>query len=125
MKSRAAGVNFAATAIFIPSLLFMLILPSASQQTSQSQAPSIQVTVAPPSGDFPTPFGEVQPTALPMPTVGSGQTFDQDAANRPETATSTGDDLFGFGRIQGRTNLLLVWFTDEAGTHYLVVDETN
>jgi hypothetical protein len=44
---------------------------------------------------------------------------------RPELTTMAGDDYFGYGEISGAPGLRLVWVTDESGTHYLVVDETN
>jgi len=44
---------------------------------------------------------------------------------RPDLATTHGDDLFGWGELLGEPDLMLVWMTDETGTHYLVVSGDN
>jgi hypothetical protein len=40
---------------------------------------------------------------------------------RPEVVNIHGDDLFGWGELLGEPGLVLVWITDETGTHFLVV----
>ena len=40
---------------------------------------------------------------------------------RPDVVNLHGDDLIGWGEILGEPGLVLVWITDETGTHFLVV----
>jgi hypothetical protein len=40
---------------------------------------------------------------------------------RPDLVSLHGDDLFGWGEMLGEPGLVLVWITDETGTHFLVV----
>jgi hypothetical protein len=58
-----------------------------------------------------------------IPTLGPGQYFSSD--DKPAVITTVGDDEFGYGEIAGHPDLYLVWVTDEAGTHYLVVDSKS
>lgn len=70
---------------------------------------------------------EIVITVTPEPvlkaTVGSGQTFDSD--NKPELVTVHGDDDYGWGDIKDKSGLVLIWITDEDGTHYIVVDKSD
>ena len=112
-------------ALLLPSLLLSRMLQPSHELSSKFRSADLQVTIAPPPFEFPTPFGDIVPSATPIPTVGPGQSFEQDSFARPKTITQHGDDQFGYGRIEGSANLLLVWFTDEFGTHYLVLDENS
>ncbi|MGH2620247.1 MAG: hypothetical protein ACRDHG_06705 [Anaerolineales bacterium] len=61
-----------------------------------------------------------------MPTVGPGQFFEEDDLNRPEyLGIEEGDEEFGYGPINDEQTLYLMWFTDDNGTHYRVVDNTS
>lgn len=40
---------------------------------------------------------------------------------RPDVVAVHGDDRFGWGEMVGHPGLVLVWITDETGTHYMVV----
>lgn len=40
---------------------------------------------------------------------------------RPDLVSVHGDDRFGWGEMLGEPGLVLVWITDETGTHFLVV----
>ena len=114
-------------AAFALSLGFV-VLPIVNSFVSSPvrQPVSSQFTVMPPvDPNFAPVFTETPVLPTPFPTVGPGQSFDQDSLHRPETVTREGDDQFGYGRIAGTTDLLLLWYTDNTGTHYLVVDETN
>jgi len=66
---------------------------------------------------------EPTPGPLPLATISAGQTFTSDS--KPELANLHGDDLFGWGDILGEPGLVLIWASDENGTHYLVVDKTS
>ena len=125
MGKNEKTVGLGLAALLLPSLLLGPLLGNALVLSPGISFAHLQVTIAPPAAEFPTPFGDVVPTATPIPTLGPGQSFEQDSFNRPETITQQGDDQFGYGRIQGSTSSLLIWFTDEAGTHYLVVDENS
>jgi hypothetical protein len=68
-------------------------------------------------------------TAVPM-TIGPlvwapGMRFDCPVGMpercRPDIVAVHGDDRFGWGEMVGYPGLVLVWITDETGTHYMVV----
>lgn len=44
---------------------------------------------------------------------------------RPDLVNMNGDDLFGWGELLGEPGLVLVWVTDETGTHHLVVSSDD
>jgi hypothetical protein len=70
-------------------------------------------------------IGAVPPLPTLLPTVGPGQVFEESDPNRPEVGEVHGNDEFGWGRIKGKPGLVLIWVTDELGTHYAVVDDQS
>ena len=68
---------------------------------------------------------EATPESATLPTLGPGQYFEADDAQRPDTGRVHGDEEFGWADIKGNPALALVWTTDETGAHYLVVDRTS
>ena len=81
--------------------------------------------------DFTPNVATLEVTVSPEPaTIGPlirtpGDRFDCPVAMpercRPEVVSVHGDDLFGWGELLGESGLILVWITDETGTHFLVV----
>lgn len=125
LSNRKSAIHFGA--VFILSLGFV-VLPIANSYIGSPilEDLSFQFTPLPASTVTLVPvFAETAVLPTPFPTVGPGQSFDQDSPNVPETVTEEGDDQFGYGRIADNLNLLLLWYTDQSVTHYLVVDETN
>lgn len=92
-------------------------------QVAQAAVRAIQVT--PPSAEFPTPFGEQPELASPVSDLRPGIYYDFDDGNLPPLKSKVGDDEFGYGDILGQDNLVLVWITDENGTHYLIMDKNS
>jgi len=66
---------------------------------------------------------EATPDPFAIATIGPGQQFDGD--DRPEVINVVGDDKFGYGDIPGKPDLVLIWATDENGTHYYVIEKEN
>lgn len=82
-------------------------------------------TVPPVDPEFVSPIDEEIQAPTPIPTLGPGQAFEDESANLPEAVEVHGDDEFGYGKIKGEPGLVLGWFTDEDGTHYVVMDATD
>jgi len=105
-------------------VVFPLILLSDPLSVPAWQAQPFATTV-PVNATFTPPIGTTQPLPTPIPTLGPGQYFEEDDQNRPEVGQVHGTDRFGWGRIQGKPGLVLVWVIDSEGTQYAVVDETT
>ena len=90
-----------------------------------AQASDLAIQLTPPSADFPTPFGEQLEIASPVSDLRLGIYYDYDDGNLPPLKTEVGDDLFGYGDILGSDNLVLVWITDQNGTHYVIMDRNS
>lgn len=83
------------------------------------------VTVPPVQPSFEAVFTDTPPLQTLIPTVGPGQYFEAADANRPEVGAEHGNDKFGWGEVKGRPGLILMWVTDDEGTHYIVVSKTS
>lgn len=117
-KAASAGLLLSAMAfISIPMLAYQSNTPATDSQVRQIN------TVAPPNATFPPAMGTPVELPTPLPTVGPGQLFDEGDSAIPQVGQTHGDDMFGWGKIVGESGLVLVWITDENGTHYVVVDD--
>jgi hypothetical protein len=61
----------------------------------------------------------------PVPPVGPGQYFEEGDPNRPAVLGVQGDEQYGWAHVAGHPELVLIWYTDTSGTHYLVLDGTS
>lgn len=62
----------------------------------------------------------------PMPTLGPGQFLDEGDPRLPaEIRIEKGDEQFGYGPWNDEQTEYLMWYTDDDGTHYRVVDSTS
>lgn len=83
-------------------------------------------TLVPVQATFTPPIGSPIPTTIPIPTLGPGQYFEQGDPRLPdEIDIEKGDEQFGYGPLNDEETLYLMWYTDENGTHYRVVDNTS
>lgn len=92
-------------------------------QKSRAYAGQDFPTVVPINATFAAPVGTAIPTSVPIPTLGPGQFFDDDA--KPRLISSHGDDRFGWGELAEDSDLVLIWVTDEQGTQYLVAEKDS
>lgn len=98
------------------------ILLTKSNAYAQDEFPTLPpntVTLAPAvEGGTPAP--------TPISTLEPEEYFEEDDPNRPEARyTEKGDDQFGYGPANDEETKFLMWFTDEDGTHYRLVDSTS
>ena len=63
--------------------------------------------------------------SVATPTLGPGQSFEEDDPSRPEVILLAGDPRFGYGALASDPDLYVIWVTDEAGTHYLIVGQDS
>ncbi len=80
-------------------------------------------TIPPETREIDAVFTATPPLPPPIPTLGPGQFFSED--NRPEIGVKHGSDNFGWGKVRGNPGLVVVWVTDENGTHYMTMDATG
>ncbi|HLC06430.1 MAG TPA: hypothetical protein VJK02_25640 [Anaerolineales bacterium] len=80
-------------------------------------------TLAPQDPSLPTAVGDVGPLPTAIPTLYPGQSFEEADAGRPtvDQTAMEGDLQFGFQRLAENPDLYMVWMTDEARTHYMIV----
>jgi hypothetical protein len=72
--------------------------------------------------DIPTIVGTPIVVPTPIPTVGPGQYFEEGDPALPQAGQRHGNNRFGWATIPGQPGLVLVWVTDDEGTHYVVLD---
>jgi hypothetical protein len=112
----------AVTLILLPVTWLSPQSPAVSEDLRQFDTP------IPPTPDFKAPFTATPPVATPIPTVGPGQSFDEDQEEllpdviRPDLLRNS----VGYSELAGRPGLFLVWSTDEDGNkRYFVIDESD
>lgn len=80
-------------------------------------------TIPPETREIQAVFTATPPLLTPIPTVGPGQFFEEN--NRPDVGEKHGSDDFGWAKVRGKPGVVLVWVTDENGTHYMTMDATS
>jgi hypothetical protein len=110
--------------LIVLMLLGLVAIPIATAALSPSTSVYAQI-------EFTPNVATLDVTVSPQPaTIGPlvwapGMQFDCPVGMpercRPDLVNMYGDDLFGWGELLGEPGLVLVWITDETGTHHLVV----
>ncbi|HEX9676577.1 MAG TPA: hypothetical protein VGA07_11415 [Anaerolineales bacterium] len=111
-------------ALFILVLASLLVVPMAAGFLSPYASAYAQIEFTPSVAPLEVPVLPEPATIGPL-IWAPGMQFDCPAGMpercRPDIVAIHGDDLFGWGEMLGETGLVLVWITDETGTHFLVV----
>lgn len=109
---------------FFAIIIFSIILCSFTTGMTRPRALGTPFQTVPPvNATLATPIGALTPVPTPIPTLGPGQYFEE--GDHPEITKKYGDDKFGWGDIEGKPDLALIWVTDEDGTHYMVVNKSS
>jgi hypothetical protein len=114
--------------LVIVILVSLLVVPLATgvlapRSTAYAQidfTPNVATLVVTPTPQGPTIGPLVRHAGDRFQCVGLGGVMGGTEC-RPELVMLHGDDLFGWGEMVGYPGLVLVWVTDEAGTHFMVV----
>lgn len=116
--------------IIITIIISLFFCPLANRSYSHPQAAEADVhmfrTLPPMTATFDAPI-DTQPAVMsPIPTLTSGQYFENGDINQPQVALiEKGNEKFGYGPISGNDELYAVWITDDKGTHYLIVHKDS
>ena len=114
----------ARTALIIVVLAILIVVPFASGVLSPNPTAYAQIEFTPHVATLVVTEEPQGPTIGPF-VWAPGTRFDcpvgMPEGCRPDIVNLHGDDLVGWGELLGEPGLVLVWITDEAGTHFLVV----
>jgi len=123
------GKVLARTGIILFSALCLIVFQLANSillSNSDASAENHFPTLAPNTVTLTPAVAGGTPAPTPISTLEPDEYFEKDDPKRPQVRyIEKGDEQFGYGPVNDEETVFLMWYTDENGTHYRVVDSTS